>query len=80
MVRAARRAGYVEYAIREIDALARQLERSGRRVIRLNIGDPVAYGLQPPQELRRLLAQAVEEGYNFYSPSEGLWELREAIA
>jgi len=80
VVRAARRAGYVEYAIREIDALARQLERSGRRVIRLNIGDPVAYGLQPPQELRRLLAQAVEEGYNFYSPSEGLWELREAIA
>lgn len=79
-MRAAKRVSCVEYAIREIDALARELERRGRRVIRLNIGDPVAYGLQPPEELRRLLAQAVEEGYNFYSPSEGLWELREAIA
>lgn len=80
MVQPARRTEHVEYAIRDIDALARELERRGRRVIRLNIGDPVPYGLQPPNELRSLLAQAVEEGYNFYSPSEGLWELREAIS
>lgn len=80
MIRPAGRVSYVEYAIREVEALARELERRGRKIIRLNIGDPVAYGLQPPEELRRLVAQAVEEGYNFYSPSEGLWELREAIA
>jgi len=80
VVKPARRASHVEYAIRDVDALAQELERRGRRVIRLNIGDPVPYGLQPPAELRALLARAVEEGYNFYSPSEGLWELREAIA
>lgn len=66
--------------MREVDALAQELERRGRRVIRLNIGDPVPYGFQPPEELRAALAEAVEEGYNFYSPSEGLWQLREAIA
>lgn len=80
MVRPARRIGYVEYAIREIDALARELERRGRSVIRLNIGDPVAYGFQPPRQLVDALARAVEEGCNGYSLSEGLPELREAIA
>jgi L-alanine aminotransferase (EC 2.6.1.2) len=79
-VRPARRVGFVEYAIREIDALARELERRGRRVIRLNIGDPVAYGFQPPKQLLEALARAVEEGFNGYSPSEGLPELREAVA
>lgn len=70
----------MEYAIREVEALARELERRGKRVIKLNIGDPVAYGFQPPELVRRALEEAVEEGYNHYSPSEGLWELREAIA
>jgi len=79
-VRPAGRISYVEYAIREIDALARELERRGRRVIRLNIGDPVAYGFQPPRQLLDALARAVEEGFNGYSPSEGLPELREAVA
>ena len=80
MVHPARRISYVEYAIREIDALAHELERRGRRVIRLNIGDPVAYGFQPPRQLLEALARAVEEGFNGYSPSEGLPELREAVA
>jgi alanine-synthesizing transaminase len=80
VVHPAGRISYVEYAIREIDALARELERRGRRVIRLNIGDPVAYGFQPPKQLLEALARAVEEGFNGYSPSEGLPELREAVA
>lgn len=79
-MRPARRISYVEYAIREIDALARELERRGRRVIRLNIGDPVAYGFQPPRQLLEALTRAVGEGFNGYSPSEGLPELREAVA
>lgn len=79
-VRPARRTSLVEYAVREIDAVAQELERKGHRVIRLNIGDPVPYGFQPPEELKAALTEAVEEGYSFYSPSEGLWQLREAIA
>lgn len=79
-MRPARRISYVEYAIREIDALARELERRGRRVIRLNIGDPVVYGFQPPRQLLEALTRAVGEGFNGYSPSEGLPELREAVA
>jgi len=70
----------LEYAIREIAALARELERKGRRVVYLNIGDPLRYGFSPPPILRRALAEAIEEGYNFYAPSEGLEEFRQAIA
>ena len=70
----------LEYAIREIAALARELEEKGRKVIYLNIGDPLRYGFSPPPILRRALAEAVEEGYNFYAPSEGLEEFRQAIA
>lgn len=80
MIHPAGRIKHVEYAIREIDALARELERKGRRVIRLNIGDPVAYDFQPPQTLKLSLTEAVEKGYNSYSPSEGILELREAVA
>lgn len=60
--------------------MAHELERKGRKIIRLNIGDPVPYGFQPSEELKNALVKAVKEGYNFYSPSEGLWQLREAIA
>ena len=60
--------------------LARELERRGNRVLYLNIGDPLRYDFSPPPFLRRALAEAVEDGFNFYSPSEGLEELRERIA
>ena len=70
----------MEYAIREFMTLARMFEYRGERVIYLNIGDPLKYDFETPEHIRKALYKAVEEGYNYYSPSEGIRELREAIA
>ena len=70
----------VEYAIRDIALEARKLEKQGREITYLNIGDPLQYGFQPPENVKDALVKAVKEGQNYYGASEGLPELREEIA
>ena len=70
----------VEYAIRDIVLAARKVEQSGMQVDYLNIGDPVQFGFQPPDNVKQALINAINNGDNFYSTSEGLLELREEIA
>jgi len=70
----------VEYAIRDIVLAARQVEKKGMQVDYLNIGDPVQYGFQPPDNVKEALINAINKGENFYSTSEGLLELRQEIA
>ncbi len=77
---ASKRARGVEYAIRDLMGKAEELRRSGKKILYLNIGDPVKYGFDTPSHIKRALEKAVHEGLNYYSPSEGLEELREAIA
>jgi alanine-synthesizing transaminase len=76
---ASRRAQGVEYAIRDVMVKAEQLRRQGKRILYLNIGDPVRYGFETPPHIRLALEKAVNAGSNYYSPSEGIKELREAI-
>ena len=59
---------------------AEELRRTGKKIIPLNIGDPVKYGFDTPPHIKRALEKAVQEGANYYAPSEGLKELREAVA
>jgi len=70
----------VEYAIRDVVSAAKDLENEGKIIDYLNIGDPVQYGFQPPDNVKQALIDAVKNGNNYYSPSEGIPELREAIA
>ena len=70
----------VEYAIRDIVSEATKLEKKGKKIDYLNIGDPVQYGFQPPDNVKEALIKAIKQGENYYAPSEGLLELREAIA
>jgi alanine-synthesizing transaminase len=70
----------VEYAIRDITLSARKLEKQGQKITYLNIGDPVAYGFQPPENVKDALIKAIKNNQNYYAPSEGLPELRQAIA
>jgi len=70
----------VEYAIRDIVLAARKVEQKGMQVDYLNIGDPVQYGFQPPDNVKQALIDAVNKGENYYSSSEGLLELRQEIA
>jgi len=70
----------VEYAIRDIVFAARKLQKQGRKVEYLNIGDPVQYGFQTPENVKQALINAVKNNENYYAPSEGIPELRQAIA
>ena len=70
----------VEYAIRDIVSAARDIEQQGESVDYLNIGDPVQFGFQPPENVKQALIDAVDKGNNFYTQSEGLPELLNAIA
>ena len=79
MIRASERAMGIEYAIRDVVLPARELEKKGIKVIRLNIGDPGKYDFQPPAHMREAYCRAIQEGHNYYGPSEGLPELREAV-
>ena len=76
----ARRVGRFSYAIRNIVSEARAVEALGRRVRYLNIGDPVAFGYQPPPHLLEAAERAMRDGHNGYLPSAGIPEARQAVA
>ncbi|HEX5673261.1 MAG TPA: aminotransferase class I/II-fold pyridoxal phosphate-dependent enzyme [Nitrososphaeraceae archaeon] len=69
----------VEYAIRDITIHARQYEKKGKKIIYLNIGDPVKYDFPTPDHIKKALIDAVASNFNYYADSEGILELREAI-
>ncbi|PYP84350.1 MAG: aminotransferase class I/II [Blastocatellia bacterium AA13] len=80
MIKAASRTRNFTYAIRNIVAEAKKLEREGREVIYLNIGDPVLYGFNTPPHVVQALERALRDGRNGYAPSTGILEAREAVA
>ena len=79
VLRGAERSLQVEYAIRDVVLPARALEAQGHEVLKLNIGDPIAYGFQPPRHMIDALAQAARDGENGYTASEGHPDLIAAI-
>ena len=79
-LKVSRRVAGVEYAIRDIVEAARRVERRGTSVTYLNIGDPVQYGFQPPDNVRDAMIQSIRRGENYYCDSEGIPELRSEIA
>ncbi len=70
----------IEYAIRDVIAHTQQLVKDGKKIYYLNIGDPAAFDFKTPQNVKDALCKAIEQDNNYYSPSEGRAELREAIA
>jgi aspartate/methionine/tyrosine aminotransferase len=79
MFKATERTSSIEYAIRDVLAFAKKLEKQGKRITYLNIGDPCKYDFDTPEYIKKALTEAVAEGNNWYAPSEGLPELRVAI-
>lgn len=79
-LKVSQRVAGVEYAIRDIVQAARAVQERGVRIDYLNIGDPVQFGFQPPQNVVQALVDAIQKGENYYAPSEGIPELRRAIA
>ena len=79
-VRPSQRALGIEYAIRDVVIPARELEKKGFKILYLNIGDPLKFDFDTPEHIKEALGEAVRAGRNWYGPSEGLPELREAIS
>lgn len=80
MIHPSERATNFQYAIRNVVRAAEALERKGRRVIYLNIGDPQSFGYRPPDFVIEAVNRAVSDKFTGYSHSSGLLEAREAVA
>jgi len=74
------RTAQFHYAIRNIVTAAEALERSGRHVIYLNIGDPQVFGFRPPQLIVEVVQRALKDSFTGYAHSTGLPEAKDAIA
>jgi aspartate/methionine/tyrosine aminotransferase len=79
-VKVSARAKAIEYAIRDVIVNAGPITKMGKKIFYLNIGDPVAFDFPTPPHIKQALIEAVQSGENYYSPSEGIPELRQAIA
>ena len=61
----------------EVLVRARELERKGKHVIHLEIGEP---DFPTPAHIIEAAKRALDEGYTHYGPTQGLPELRESVA
>ena len=61
----------------EVLAKAKALERQGREIVHLEIGEP---DFDTPENIKEAAVKALYSGYTHYTPSAGIPELREAIA
>jgi len=57
--------------------VAKQLEREGREIIHMEVGEP---DFDTPEHIKRAAREALARGATKYTPSAGIPELREAIA
>lgn len=80
MIPVARRTNNFRYAIRNVATAAESLERSGRSITYLNIGDPQAFGFRPPPHVIEAVQRALTDSFTGYAHSTGLAEAKAAIA
>ena len=80
MIRPSTRTAQFHYAIRNIVTSAEALERAGRHVTYLNIGDPQVFGFGPPDLITDVVQRALKERFTGYAHSSGLPEAKTAIA
>jgi alanine-synthesizing transaminase len=79
-LRAARRIANVSYEIRgPLAGRAEELQRQGHEIIKLNIGNPAAFGFRMPESMRRAVIENLREAEG-YGHQKGIFPAREAIA
>ena len=79
MIKISERLGRVEYAIRDIILHAREYQKTGKKILYLNIGDPVAFDFKTPLHIKNALIDALNNDYDYYTDSEGWPDLRQSI-
>ncbi len=70
---------YADNAIEEENPTVRAMERAGKRIVKLNIGDPARF-FPTPKYMVEAYVRALREGKTTYVNPEGIPELREAIS
>ncbi len=75
----AKRLEGLTYAIRDVLEEARKVEAGGKKLLKLNIGDPNSYDHDTPEHVKRALVGAVQNRKNGYCDSQGVPELRRAV-
>ena len=58
-------------------AKAKALEKEGKKIIHLEIGEP---DFDTPKNIKEAAEKAINAGYTHYTPSAGMLELRQAVA
>jgi aspartate/methionine/tyrosine aminotransferase len=61
----------------EVLAKARALEKQGKEIVHLEIGEP---DFDTPKNIKDAAIKALSSGYTHYTPSAGMPELRQAVA
>src|ERR1044071_5213774 len=80
MILPSERSANFHYAMRNVVNAAEALERQGRKIIHLNIGDPQAFGFKPPSNIIEAVERATRDDFTGYSHSAGLRSAREVVA
>lgn len=78
-MRVSDRISRVEYAIRDIMLHAREYQKTGKELMYLNIGDPVAFDFKTPNHIKSALSDALAKDNDYYTDSEGWINLRNSI-
>ncbi len=78
-IKAAKRTFEITYAIRDIVLEANIAREKGKKILPLNIGDPLQYDFETPRHLIEAVYNAMLNGKNGYSPSDGIEEAISAI-
>lgn len=74
-------AANLKYEIREIVAIAHEIQELGQAIVWENIGDPVQKGETPPDWIRHTVAELLEEAESWaYCDTAGVPEAREFLA
>ena len=61
----------------EVLARAKALERQGRHIVHLEVGEP---DFDTPDNVKDAAIKALRDGFTHYTATAGLWEAREAVA
>ena len=69
----------VRYAIRDLACIADEVAKKGKKILPLNIGDPLNFDFQTPPHMIEAVYKAMRDGRNGYAPSTGIKEAVDAI-
>jgi alanine-synthesizing transaminase len=78
-IKPASRLDEVRYAIRDLAVLADQVAKTGKKILPLNIGDPLKFDFRTPEHLVEAVHRAMRDNKNGYAASSGVPEALDAI-